>query len=282
MRNTQPGSLYIVATPIGNLGDLSPRAQKTLEEVDYIAAEDTRHSARLLQHFSISTPMIAYHDHSNIQRQQQLFQLLEEGNHIALISDAGTPLISDPGYILVKQARDISIPVIPIPGPCAIIAALSASGLPTDRFIFEGFLPAKAGAREARLQTLATETRTLMFYESTHRILDSLHAMKACFGEARQAVIAREITKTYETILSGTLSTLCDTLEADHHQQKGEFVVLVHGCPPATHALDDNTIHTMKILLEELPLKQAAALGAKLTGLKKRELYQWGVDYKQD
>lgn len=280
LQGSQPqGRLYIVATPIGNLGDISQRALDILAEVDYIAAEDTRHSAKLMQHFNISSPLIAYHDHSGAKRQQKILDLLSRGKSVALISDAGTPLISDPGYQLVKEARELSSVVIPIPGASALIAALSAAGLPSDRFVFEGFLPAKPGARQAQLDVLAQETRTLIFYESTHRILDSLEAMRVSFGDERQVVIARELTKTYETFLRGSLAQVLAIIEENHEQRKGEFVVLVKGYEkqPQVEGLSREAEATMRVLLAELPTKQAAAIGAKLMGLKKRDLYQWAL-----
>ncbi len=282
MTEHHTGILYIVATPIGNFGDMTQRAIDTLQHVDYIAAEDTRHSARLLNHFNITTPQIAYHDHSDEKRLQKIMQLLLEGQSIALISDAGTPLISDPGYQLVKLVREQSIQVIPIPGVCAMVTALSVAGLPSDRFIFEGFLPAKQNARRAYLESLSRESRTLIFYESTHRLLDSLQDMKNIFGDERKAVIARELTKTYETILDGALQDLVITVTEDLNQQRGEFVILVGGYKKSDEfsSIDESVIQTMKILLDELPIKQASAIAAKLTGLKKRDLYQWALDNK--
>jgi 16S rRNA (cytidine1402-2'-O)-methyltransferase len=277
------GHLYIVATPIGNLDDISSRALKTLSDVDYIAAEDTRHTARLLGHFNITTPLIAYHDHSDQKRLQKISDFLLQGKSIALVSDAGTPLISDPGYQLVKQVRAQKIPIVPIPGACAMVAALSVSGLPSDRFIFEGFLPAKSTARKARLADVSREVRTLIFYESTHRLLDSLKDMLDTFGADRIAVIARELTKTYETVHFGRLSELLEISTQDLNQQKGEFVILVSGYQQKTEELSigAEVEQTMNVLLKELSIKQAAAIGAKLTGLKKRDLYQWALDHKE-
>ena len=272
--------LYVVATPIGNLGDISPRGVEVLQAVDYIAAEDTRHSGRLLGHFNITTPTIAYHDHSNVKRLEKIEELLRQGKSVALISDAGTPLISDPGYALVKSVRDQGIPVIPIPGACAMVAALSVAGLPSDRFVFEGFLPAKSSARQKRLSALAAEPRTLIFYESTHRLLDTLQDMIIAFGEARRGVMARELTKTFETVLSAPLGELRQRITADGNQQKGEFVLVVagHKKPASESVLEPDVEQTMTVLLSELPIKQAAAIGAKLTGLKKRALYQWALE----
>lgn len=277
--SASPGRLYVVATPIGNLGDMVPRAIETLQTVNLIAAEDTRHSGRLLSHFSIETPCIAYHDHSDEQRTVQLVDRLAAGEDIALISDAGTPLVSDPGYRLVRAARERGITVIPIPGSCAMVAALSASGLPSDRFSFEGFPPAKAGARQRWLEALASESRTLIFYEAPHRVLECLGDMVQVFGEHRPAVIARELTKTFETIKSGTLIELKEFVGADSNQQRGEIVLLVQGAPARDASeVDAEAERIMTILLEELPLKQAAALGAKVTGLKKNLLYQWALE----
>ncbi len=270
----EKGLLYIVATPIGNLGDMAPRAVEVLQSVDVIAAEDTRHSRRLLTHFNIETPLVAYHDHSDERRLQVLLNRLMKGDDIALISDAGTPLISDPGYRLVKEARSRDIRVVPIPGPCALVAALSAAGMPTDRFLFEGFLPAKAGARCRRLQQLCDDSRTVVFYESPHRIEDSLADICQVFGEQREAVIARELTKTFETFLAGNLASLCQTLAEDDNQRKGEFVIIISGAKDTEqHDLSPDALRIVKILAEELPPKQAAALAAKITGIKKRMLY---------
>ncbi|MGH8281498.1 MAG: 16S rRNA (cytidine(1402)-2'-O)-methyltransferase, partial [Gammaproteobacteria bacterium] len=269
-RNT--GTLYVVATPIGNLDDLSPRAQRTLTEADLIAAEDTRHSAVLLKHFGIHTPLLSLHDHNEAQRTPGLVEKLLTGKSVALISDAGTPLISDPGFGLVCAARVAGIRVVPIPGACALIAALSASGLPTDRFVFEGFLPQKTAARQTRLATLASETRTLVFYESVHRLQESLADMARIFGAERQAVIARELTKLHESIHDGTLAELVSWAGSDSHAAKGEVVLLVAGALAPDNATDADIILT--ILLRELPVKQAVALTAKLTGQKRNAVYQ--------
>lgn len=279
--SSSEGTLYVVATPIGNLGDMVPRAVEILQSVALIAAEDTRHSARLLSHFSISTPCVAYHDHSDERRTDELLNRLAAGESIALISDAGTPLVSDPGYRLVHSARQSGFTVVPVPGACALIAALSASGLASDRFSFEGFPPAKTGARRTWLEALAGERRTLIFYEAPHRVLACLEDMVAVFGDAREAVLARELTKTFETIKGATLSDLVEFVAADSNQQRGEIVLLVAGAPdPAFRELDAETERVMAVLLDELPLKQAAALGAKITGLKKNQLYQWALEQK--
>lgn len=272
------GILYVVATPIGNLGDMVPRAVETLQTVALIAAEDTRHSSRLLAHFDIKTPCIAYHDHSDETRVDQLIAKLCAGDSIALISDAGTPLVSDPGYRLVRSARHAGIQVVPIPGACAMIAALSAAGLPSDRFAFEGFLPAKQAARCAQLQSLAADPRTLVFYEAPHRVLETLQDMRDIFGPEREVVMARELTKTFETIRGDKVGELVQWVDADSNQQRGEIVLLVHSAPKADNgAMTPEQIHIMKILLEELSVKQAASIGAKLTGLKKNFLYDWAL-----
>ncbi|WP_331345437.1 16S rRNA (cytidine(1402)-2'-O)-methyltransferase [Cellvibrio sp. UBA7661] len=272
------GILYVVATPIGNLGDMVPRAVETLQTVALIAAEDTRHSSRLLSHFDIKTPCIAYHDHSDESRVEQLVKRLLAGESIALISDAGTPLVSDPGYRLVRSARQAGVQVVPIPGACAMIAALSAAGLPSDRFAFEGFLPAKQVARCAQLQSLAADPRTLIFYEAPHRILETLQDMTQVFGPEREVVIAREISKTFETIKGDQVGALAAWVESDSNQQRGEIVLLVHGAPKIdSGAITPEQIHIMTVLLDELPVKQAAAIGAKLTGLKKNFLYDWAL-----
>jgi 16S rRNA (cytidine1402-2'-O)-methyltransferase len=272
------GVLFIVATPIGHLGDMVPRAIEILQNVAVIAAEDTRHSAKLLQHFQIRTPLMAYHNYSDDARETALLARLQAGESVALISDAGTPLISDPGYRLVARARALQIAVTPIPGPCALIAALCASGLPSDRFVFEGFLPAKSSARQQRLLALRDDTRTVIFYESPHRIEDSLEDMARVMGEQRRVVMARELTKTFETFLSGTLAQVCEQVRQDPNQRKGEMVVMLEGHnPPADQAIAPEALAVLQVLLAELPLKQAASLAAKITGAKKNALYQWAL-----
>ena len=272
------GILYVVATPIGNLGDMVPRAVETLQTVAVIAAEDTRHSSRLLSHFDIKTPCIAYHDHSDDTRVDQLVNRLLAGESVALISDAGTPLVSDPGYRLVRSARLAGVQVVPIPGASAMIAALSAAGLPSDRFAFEGFLPAKQVARCTQLQSVAADPRTLIFYEAPHRILETLQDMAQVFGAEREVVMARELTKTFETIKGDKVGDLAAWVESDSNQQRGEIVLLVHGAPKAeSEAMTPEQVRIMKALLDELPVKQAAAIGAKLTGLKKNFLYDWAL-----
>ncbi len=272
----EAGSLYIVATPIGNLGDMSPRAIEVLQGVDHIAAEDTRHSAPLLRHFGISTPMLALHDHNERQISKTVIDRLLAGERIALISDAGTPLISDPGFHLARLAHQAGVKVVPIPGPSALIAALSAAGLPTDSFVFEGFLPAKRVARRKQLERLVEEVRTLAFYESPHRIVECLEDMREVFGAQREAVLARELTKKFETIKSASLETLFAFVRSDSNQQKGEFVLLVAGAAAAGKSeLSAETCRIARLLGAELPLKQAASLAAQITGAKKNALYKY-------
>lgn len=268
-------ALYVVATPIGNLQDMTPRAVEVLQQVDLIAAEDTRHSARLMSHFGINTRLISVHEHNERQRIETIVHKLSEGDSIALISDAGTPVISDPGYVVVKGVRDAGFKVVPVPGCVAFVAALSAAGLATDRFIFEGFLPHKSTARKQHLSQFIDESRTVVFYESPHRILSSLEDMQTVFGEERRIAIARELTKTYETIHSDTVSNVVAWMSADANQQKGEFVVIVEGKPATKEVqLDAAALQVLDVLLAELPVSQAASLAAKITGLKKKVLYQ--------
>lgn len=275
------GILYIVATPIGNLGDISERALTTLRTVSLIAVEDTRHSGKLLQQFGITTPMLSCHDFNEGGRAAQLLGRVERGESIALISDAGTPLISDPGYQLVRQAHAQGIRVVPIPGASAVIAALSAAGLASDRFAFEGFLPAKSAARIAMLQRLQDEVRTLIFYEAPHRIVECLVDMEACFGAEREITLARELTKTFETLVHTTVGDLLLRVRADANQQKGEIVLVVGGAPARAQDVDAHALHTLTVLLQELPLKQAAALAAQITGIKKNVLYDQALQLKK-
>ncbi|MEH6580405.1 MAG: 16S rRNA (cytidine(1402)-2'-O)-methyltransferase [Halioglobus sp.] len=273
--------LYVVATPIGNLADMSPRAVQVLRDADLIAAEDTRHSLRLLQHFGITTRLNAYHDHSDARTLDKIGQCLSGGGVVALISDAGTPLISDPGYRLVRFAHEQAYTVRSVPGPCAAIAALSVSGLATDRFLFEGFLPAKAGARENRLADLKSEPATLIFYEAPHRILESLASLVKVFGGSREAMLAREITKAFETVKSGTLEQLAAFVAGDSNQQRGEIVLVVAGRRHVEGRLDEQTASLLRRLAEELPAKRAAAVVAEHTGLRKNALYQFLLDEKE-
>ena len=277
---SKTGKLYVVATPIGNLDDMSARALKVLADVSLIAAEDTRHSVRLLQHFGIDTPLAACHEHNERDEGGRFITRLLAGDDVALVSDAGTPLISDPGYHLVRQARAAGVPVVPVPGACALIAALSAAGLPSDRFIFEGFLPAKTAGRKARLAQVREEPRTLIFYEAPHRILECLEDMEAVFGGDRPALLAREISKTFETLKGLPLAELRAFVQGDSNQQRGECVVLVAGwtAPEGEQAVSVEAQRVLDLLLAELPLKRAAALAAEITGVRKNLLYQLALD----
>lgn len=280
--SNQRGVLYVVATPIGNLEDLSPRARRVLAEADVVAAEDTRHSGQLLRHFGILTPLTALHEHNECEKVPELIAELQRGRRIALVSDAGTPLVSDPGYRLVQAVHAAGLTVVPIPGACAAIAALSASGLPSDRFAFEGFPPAKAAARRGWLERLTHEPRTLIFYETPHRIVESLHDMVAMFGPERAAVLARELTKQYETIHAAPLGDLAQWVATNREQQMGEIVVLVHG---ASAAQDSEAVaegeRVLRVLLKELPVSQAAALAAEITGQRKNALYELALRIKK-
>ena len=268
-----PGTLFVVATPIGNLGDLSPRAQQTLRDVAAICAEDTRRSGQLLAHFGIATPLVALHEHNEDAIAQRVVARLQGGESLALVSDAGTPLVSDPGFRLVRAARAAGVKVSPVPGPSALVAGLSVAGLPSDRFAFEGFLPAKASARRERLQGLVAEPRTLIFYESSHRIAETLADMAAAFGGDRPAVLARELTKLFETVLDGGLAELQARVEADPDQRKGEFVVLVQGAGEAADAKVAEGRRLYARLKDHLPPSTAAKLAAELSGAPRKALY---------
>lgn len=276
------GTLFIVATPIGNLDDLSRRAETVLAQVDLIAAEDTRHSGRLLQHLGINRPMWALHDHNERDRASALLDRIERGESVALISDAGTPLISDPGFVLVKEARRRGIRVTPVPGACAMVAALSAAGLPTDRFLFEGFLPAKAVARRKALGALARETATIVLYESPRRIQDLLVEVVEVLGGEREVVLARELTKTFETFYTGSSSEVLDQVRGDENAGKGEYVVMVAGAPsdPEVGASVDAD-QVLALLLPELPVKKAAKIAAELTGRSRNDLYQRALELRE-
>ncbi|MEH6366670.1 MULTISPECIES: 16S rRNA (cytidine(1402)-2'-O)-methyltransferase [Pseudomonas] len=280
MANSQKGTLFVVATPIGNLEDISARAIRVLNEVSLIAAEDTRHSARLMQHFGIATPLAACHEHNERDQGGRFISRLQAGEDVALISDAGTPLISDPGYHLVRQARAAGFAVVPVPGACALIAALSAAGLPSDRFIFEGFLPAKAVGRRARLEQVKEEPRTLIFYEAPHRILECLEDMRSVLGDERPALLAREITKTFETLQGMPLVDLHSWVASDSNQQRGECVVVVAGwqAPESDAAVSSEALRVLDLLLKDMPLKRAAALAAEITGVRKNLLYQVALE----
>jgi 16S rRNA (cytidine1402-2'-O)-methyltransferase len=273
--------LYVVATPIGNMHDITMRAVEVLKGVDKIAAEDTRHSKALLNHYMINKPMISLHQFNERECMDMLFEFLDQGENIALISDAGTPLISDPGYHFIKEAKARGVEVIPIPGPCAAIAALCVAGLPSDRFVFEGFLPARQEACRTRLSELLYETRTLIFYEAPHRLLDTLQAMVDVLGAARHAVVARELTKIHESVMYSTLEELLEHYSRNPDQQRGEVVILVHGAEKkAGESVLVEPEHVLEVLLAELPLKQAAALAAKITGERKNALYEKALTKK--
>lgn len=278
------GTLYIVATPIGNLADMSFRAVETLTNVDRIYAEDTRNSIRLLQHYDIKNQLFALHDHNESHKVTELALLLAEGKNIALISDAGTPLISDPGYKLVRDLTKQGAKVVPIPGPSALIAALSIAGIPTDKFTFEGFLPAKPNARVQALEANARQTYTQVYYESSHRIVACAESMLEVMGEHREVALARELTKLFEQVFRGTLSELSEWLQADHNHQKGEFVIVLAGIEKAgsvsSVSLENESL--IGVLVDELPVKQAAAIAAKLSGLKKNEAYKLALEYKNN
>ncbi|MFC0711655.1 16S rRNA (cytidine(1402)-2'-O)-methyltransferase [Azorhizophilus paspali] len=277
--NPRIGILYVVATPIGNLDDISTRALSVLRDVALIAAEDTRHSARLLQHFGIMTPLAACHEHNERDRGARFLARLVAGEDVALISDAGTPLISDPGFHLVREARAAGIRVIPVPGPCALITALSAAGLPSDRFVFEGFLPARTAARQARLERLKEESRTLIFYEAPHRLLECLSDLERIMGSDRLAVLARELTKTFETFQGLPLGELRAWVAADGNQQRGECVLLLAGWQaPSDNSVSAEALRVLDLLLKEMPLGKAAALAAEITGVRKNLLYQTALE----
>ena len=268
------GTLYVVATPIGNLGDMSPRAVQVLTDVDTIAAEDTRHTGRLLAHFGVRRPLLSLHEHNETQRVSRLLGLLEQGRSIALVSDAGTPLVNDPGYRIVRACHARSIRVVPVPGPCAAITALSAAGLPTDAFVFEGFLPAKRSARRRFLHARRQERRTLVFYESPRRLTEALEDLVELMGPGREATLARELTKKFETLRWGTLADLLEQVRGDESWRRGELVLLVHGREAGGEpALDEAVTAMLETLLGELPLNQAVRLGAALTGMNKNTLY---------
>lgn len=267
------GTLFIVATPIGNLADLSPRALETLKTVAAICAEDTRHTRQLLSHFGVDRPLLALHEHNEDAMSERIVERIIAGDSLALVSDAGTPLVSDPGYRVVRAARAAGLRVSPIPGACAAIAALSVAGLPSDRFIFEGFLPAKSKARREHLQSLAAEPRTLIFYESSHRIEEALDDAVAAFGADRPAVMARELTKLFETVLDGTLAQLSERVRADPDQRKGEFVLLVQGAGEDADAKVAEGRRVYATLARHLPPSTAAKLASELSGAPRKALY---------
>ncbi|MGM0693142.1 MAG: 16S rRNA (cytidine(1402)-2'-O)-methyltransferase [Pseudomonadota bacterium] len=275
MSDTPAGALYVVATPIGNLDDLSPRAARVLAQVALIAAEDTRHSGRLLRHLGLSRPMLSLHEHNEAARVEALDARLVAGEDIALVADAGTPLISDPGFVLVRELRSRGRRIVPVPGPCALVAALSGAGLPTDRFLFQGFLPARGGARRGRLEALASREETLVFYESPHRIRDTLADLATTLG-ARRVVLARELTKTFETFLDGSAAELLAWMKEDPDQARGEFVVMVAGASPRGDA-DVSAVEAdallSALLAEGVGVKQSAAVAARVLGGTKKVWY---------
>lgn len=275
-------TLYIVPTPIGNLSDITYRALDILKSVDLIAAEDTRHTGLLLQHFMINARLFALHDHNEQQKADLLIAKLRDGASIALVSDAGTPLINDPGYHLVRRCREAGIRVIPLPGPCAAVTALSAAGLPSDRFCYEGFLPAKSKARCDTLLALQEESRTLIFYESTHRLLDSLQDMVNVWGPERYVVLARELTKTWETITGSPVGELLNWIKEDETRRRGEMVLIVEGAKINEEQLPPEALRTLALLQSELPLKKAAALTAEIHGVKKNMLYRYSIEKQSE
>lgn len=273
--------LFVVATPIGHLDDMTYRAIETLKSVSLVAAEDTRQSAQLFKHYNITTPLTACHDHNENHKINELILRLKAGENIALISDAGTPLISDPGFKLVRAAQEHKIRVVPVPGACAAVAALSAVGLPSDRFSFEGFLPSKSSQRMLQLEKLKDETQTLIFYEAPHRILDCVKDMMQVFGAERPVGFAREITKTFETIKKMSLGELVSFVEHDHNQQKGEIVLIVGGNPVEKDMEQEKLDQLLTRLLQDLSVKAASQLAADLTGIKKKIAYQRALELTQ-
>ncbi|MGL5030238.1 MAG: 16S rRNA (cytidine(1402)-2'-O)-methyltransferase [Aeromonas sp.] len=270
--------LYIVPTPIGNLADITQRALNILRSVDLVAAEDTRHTGILLSHYQISVPTFALHDHNEQQKADVLISRIKEGKSVALVSDAGTPLISDPGYHLVTRCREAGVTVVPLPGPCAAITALSAAGLPTDRFAFEGFLPAKSKGRDDRLQAVIEDTRSLVFYESPRRVKDTVEAIARILGD-RHVVVCRELTKTFESIHGLPASEMLTWLGEDDNRCRGEIVLVVAGANKHEDDLPAEAIRTLGLLVSELPLKKAAALTADIHGVKKNALYKYGLEH---
>lgn len=276
------GILYVVATPIGNLQDMSFRAVEILKKVDRIAAEDTRHSGPLLKHFCIDKPTLSLHEFNEREKHKTIIEHLQQGESVALISDAGTPLVSDPGFRLVREARAQGIKVVPVPGACAAIAALSVAGIPTDRFVFEGFLPAKAESCRHYLEKLLHEKRTLIFYEAPHRLLATLESMQTVFGASRHAVVARELTKIHETVLTKPLDALVEHFKKHTVEQKGEIVILVEGIDEEESETKEVVPeNVLAILMEELPLKQATNLASKITGERKNVLYDLALEKKE-
>ncbi|CAN5279697.1 16S rRNA (cytidine(1402)-2'-O)-methyltransferase [soil metagenome] len=273
------GTLFVVATPIGNQADLSPRARQVLGAADCVAAEDTRHTGRFLSRLGVHAKLVSLHEHNEPRRVAELVARLEAGFDVALVSDAGTPLISDPGYRLLAALREAGLRASPIPGPCAAIAALSVAGLPTDRFVFEGFLPSRHASRRKRLDTLGPEPRTMVFFEAGRRLEDALADMVAAFGAERPAVIARELTKVHETLYHGRLGELAGRAAADRDMQRGEHVIVIGGRVEVAGAHEDARVAaTLRILLGELPLAQAVRLTVRLTGARRNDVYRQATD----
>ena len=275
---SEQATLFIVPTPIGNLSDITERALEVLRNVDLIAAEDTRHTGKLLSHYQIKTKTFALHDHNEQQKAEFLVAKLQSGMSIALVSDAGTPLISDPGYHLVNTCRAHGVSVVPLPGPCAAVTAMSGSGLPSDRFAFEGFLPSKEKARHDKLTELKEEPRTMIFYESPRRLQFTLDALVTIMGPDREVCVAREITKAFESITTMPVGELAAWVQEDSNRSRGEIVLLVSGYRSTGTEIPAKTLNTLKMLTAELPLKKAAALTAEIHGGKKNALYKWGLE----
>jgi len=276
----RPGKLYVVATPIGNLSDITIRALEILAAVQLIAAEDTRHSKTLLQHYGIKTATLSLHEHNESSRIEQIIGLLRAGSSVALISDAGTPLISDPGSRLVQALHEAGLQPVPIPGPSAVSTMLSVSGQPIERFCFEGFLPSKPTARRKQLESLATETRTLVFYESSHRISDSLLDMESAFSASRPCTVGRELTKRFESLYRGTLAEVLLAMQQDENSERGEFVIVVAGAKENHDKCIEEGRSMMDVLLTELSVSQAASLAARTSGARKKVLYEYGLGKK--
>lgn len=279
--NAQPGHLYVVATPIGNLADLSPRAQRVLASVDRICAEDTRTSGVLLSHFGISKPLTALHEHNEGSLVAGLVEMLQAGRSLAVVSDAGTPLISDPGFVLVRAAREAGVPVIAVPGACAAIAALSVAGIASDAFSFVGFLPSKSSQRRERLRELGAQPNTLIVYESSHRIADSLADLVAVLGTGRRVCLARELTKRFEQSVTLPAGDLLAWLGADANRERGEFVLVIEGAPAASAGRAEHE-RLLRVLLRELPASRAARVAAELSGGRKSELYALALELAGD
>lgn len=277
---TKAAQLMVVATPLGNLDDISARALAVLRSADWVAAEDTRHTQHLLSQYGIRARLLSMHEYNEQARVDHVLAYLQKGESVALVSDAGTPLISDPGYRLVKAVQAAGYSVSPIPGPCAAIAALSVAGLPSDHFVFEGFLPPKGEKRSKRIASLKNETRTLIFYEAVHRIIDLLERLVACFGAERPATLAREITKKFETIRLSTLGQCLADLNAQPETVRGEFVLVVAGAPPQEASLDAEAERILSLLLKELPVKQSVKLAQEITHARHQDLYRFALAHK--